>query len=236
MIRIAVTNPNTSAIMTEGIETAARAAAPPDVEVIAGQSPDGPEAIEGPFDGAMAVPGMLARMRAAEAAGAQAHVIACFDDTGLDAARAFLDRPVIGIGEAAMHVASLLGHSFAIVTTLSRSVPVLSDNAQRYGLAARCRAVLASDIPVLALHDPASGAETVISDHIETARAQGAEAIVLGCAGMAEFAQRLEQRHGLPVVEGVGAAVGLAALLARQKLSTSRKGLWAHPTRGHLVA
>lgn len=235
MIRVAVTNPNTTARMTEGIAAAARAAAAPDVHILAGQSATGPDAIEGPFDGALAVPGMLARMRAAEAEGAQAHVIACFDDTGLDAARAFLDRPVVGIGEAAMHVASLLGHSFAIVTTLSRSVPVLSDNVARYGLASRCRAVLASDIPVLALHDPGSSATGVISNHIEAARDQGAEAIVLGCAGMADFARMLEDRHGLPVVEGVGAAVGLASLLARQGAVTSRSGVWARPTRGHLV-
>lgn len=236
MIRIAVTNPNTTAAMTEGIATAARAAAPPDVEILAGQSASGPEAIEGPFDGALAVPGMLARMREAQDEGAEAHVIACFDDTGLDAARAFLDGPVVGIGEAAMHVASLLGHSFAIVTTLSRSVPVLSDNVARYGLGVRCRAVLASDIPVLALHDPTSGAAEVISGHIEAARAQGAEAIVLGCAGMADFARALEVRHGLPVIEGVGAAVGLASLLARQGAASSRLGGWARPTRGHLVA
>ncbi|MBN9888948.1 aspartate/glutamate racemase family protein [Pelagibaca abyssi] len=234
-MRVAVTNPNTTAAMTESIAAAARLAAAPDVEIIAGQSVRGPAAIEGPFDGALAVPGMLARMRDAEAEGARAHVIACFDDTGLDAARAFLERPVVGIGEAAMHVASLLGHSFAIVTTLSRSVPVLSDNVARYGLASRCRAVLASDIPVLSLHDPRSGAPEIISGHIETARARGAEAIVLGCAGMAEFARTLEARHGLPVVEGVGAAVGLASLLARQNAVSSRQGVWARPSRSHLV-
>ena len=229
MIRIAVTNPNTTATMTEGI------AAAPDVEIIAGQSAAGPDAIEGPFDGAMAVPGMLASMREAERAGAQAHVIACFDDTGLDAARALLDMPVVGIGEAAMHVASLLGHRFAIVTTLSRSVPILRDNVDRYGLGARCCVVRASDIPVLALHDPQSGATDVISQHIAKARDGGAEAIVLGCAGMSEFARRLEQEHGIPVIEGVGAAVGLASHLARHGARTSRQGLWARPTRGHLV-
>ncbi|MBZ4021559.1 Asp/Glu/hydantoin racemase [Rhodobacter sp. TJ_12] len=235
-MRIAITNPNTTAAMTEGIARAARAAAAPDVEILAGQSRHGPDAIEGPFDGALAVPGMLSAMRRAQEAGAQAHVIACFDDTGLDAARAYLEGPVIGIGEAAMHVAALLGHRFAIVTTLTRSVPVLRDNATRYGFADRCANVLASDIPVLALHDPASGACDAISDHIRAAKAGGAEAIVLGCAGMADFARALEAEHGLPVVEGVGAAIGLASTLARQGAQTSRLGVWARPTRGHLVA
>lgn len=235
MIRIAITNPNTTASMTDSIARAARAAAASDVEVIAGQSNYGPEAIEGPFDGALAVPGMLMRMKAAEREGAQAHVIACFDDTGLDAARALLDGPVVGIGEAAMHVTSMLGHSFAVVTTLSRSVPILEDNVARYGFSSRCRAVLASDIPVLDLHDPASGATHRISALIEEARAHGAESIVLGCAGMADFARDLEAQHGLPVVEGVGAAVGLASLMARSGARTSRTGVWARPSRAHLL-
>ncbi|WP_417279723.1 aspartate/glutamate racemase family protein [Celeribacter sp.] len=235
MIRVAVTNPNTTASMTEGIARAARAAAAPDVEILAGQSAQGPEAIEGPFDGALAVPGMLAQMRRAELEGAGAHVIACFDDTGLDAARACLSAPVVGIGEAGMHIAALLAHRFAVVTTLSRSVPVISDNVRRYGFAERCSAVLASDIPVLALHDPATGAGDVISQHIEQALKQGAEAIVLGCAGMTDFARALEQRHGVPVIEGVGAAVGLASQLARQGAQTSRIGVWARPTRLSLL-
>ncbi|MCC6305163.1 MAG: aspartate/glutamate racemase family protein [Rhodobacteraceae bacterium] len=230
-MKIAVTNPNTSARMTAGMLGAARRAAAADVEIVAGQSGEGPDAIEGPFDGALAVPGMLRAMLAAEAAGADAHVIACFDDTGLDAARAALERPVVGIGEAAMHVVSLVAASFAIVTTLARSVPILRDNARRYGLGARCTAVLASDIPVLALHDPASGAQARLSRLVGVAREGGAEGIVLGCAGMAEFAHALEEEHGLPVIEGVSAAIGLSAALVRTGARTSRAGLWARPTR-----
>jgi allantoin racemase len=230
-MRIAVTNPNTSVTMTEGILAAALRAAAPDVEIVAGQSAQGPEAIEGLFDGALAVPGMLRAMCAAEAGGADAHVIACFDDTGLDAARAVLDRPVVGIGEAAMHFAALVASRFAIVTTLSRSVPILRANAQRYGFSERCPLILASDIPVLALHDPASGAAETISALVGRARAGGAEGIVLGCAGMADFARTLAAEHGVPVIEGVGAAVALASALARVGLQTSRSGLWARPTR-----
>ena len=150
-MRIHIANPNATGRMTDTIARAARAASGPDVEIVATTNATGPASIEGPVDGARAVPGLLDLIEGTEA---DAHVIACFDDTGLDAARALLDMPVVGIGEAAMHVASLLGHRFAIVTTLSRSVPILRDNVDRYGLGARCCAVRASDIPVLALHDP----------------------------------------------------------------------------------
>lgn len=234
-MRIAVINPNTTASMTASIAAAARASAGPGTVIVKCQSDNGPDAIEGPFDGAMAVPGMLKMIAGAEAAGADAHVIACFDDTGLDAARSLVKRPVLGIGEAAYHVATLVAHKFCVVTTLSRSTPILEDNIRRFGFGPRCSGVYATDIPVLELENPASGALERISEFALLGRSAGAEAVVLGCAGMVEFAGHLQKRLGLPVIEGVSAAVGLAEMLVRRGLSTSKAGFWAHPTRLHLL-
>ena len=114
-------------------------------------------------------PGLLQRIAEGEADGADAHIIACFDDTGLDAARALADAPVIGIGEAGFHLASLLAHRFAVVTTLSRSVPVLENNLLRYGLERRCARVRASDVPVLELDNPPSNARAKIGHEIRRA-------------------------------------------------------------------
>ena len=75
-----------------------------------------------------------------------------------DAARALADAPVVGIGEAAFHMASLLAHRFAVVTTLARSIGVIETNLLRYGLDRRCARVRASDVAVLELEDPASDA------------------------------------------------------------------------------
>ena len=97
-MRIHVVNPNASVEMTDGIRTAALAAAPAGVEVTVTGSEGGPLSIEGPVDGAMAVPWMLRRIEEAEADGCDGHVIACFDDTGLDAARCLARAPVVGIG------------------------------------------------------------------------------------------------------------------------------------------
>ncbi|WP_176084502.1 aspartate/glutamate racemase family protein [Martelella sp. HB161492] len=235
-MRIAVINPNTTTSMTEQIAAAAKAAAMPGTEILGRQSPHGPAAIEGPFDGACAVPGLLCAIAAAEEDGADAHVIACFDDTGLDAARAIATRPVIGIGEASFHAVTLLAHSFCVVTTLSRSAPIIEDNLLRYGFAQRCRQVFASDIPVLALEDPQSGAFEKISALIERGIEAGAEGVALGCAGMAGFARDLQNRHGIPIVDGVSAAVGLAEMLVRCGLATSKSGIWAAPSRPNLLA
>ena len=82
----------------------------------------GPASIEGYYDEAFSVPGMLAEIARAEPRGVDGIVIACFDDTGLEAARQAASAPVIGIGEAAFHLASLVAHKFTVITTLSRSI------------------------------------------------------------------------------------------------------------------
>lgn len=229
-MRIHLVNPNTTVSMTEKAAAAARAVAGPATTILARTSANGPASIEGAYDGAVAVPGMLVEIAAAEAEGVDGHVIACFDDTGLDAARALSARPVIGIGEAAFHVASLVADRFAVVTTLSRSIPVIERNLAVYGLAARCARVRASDVPVLALEEPGSGARALIAAEIRAALdTDRAEAIVLGCAGMADLAHSLSLDFGVPVVEGVAAAVKLAELLAGLGLVTAKTGLYAPP-------
>lgn len=229
-MHIHVVNPNTTTSMTAKIAAAARQAASPTTQIMASEPEMGPVSIEGYYDEAFAVPGMLARIREAETIGAAAHVIACFDDTGLDAARCIASGPVIGIGEAAFHAASLISGKFSVITTLSRSIPAIAHNLTRYGLAARAAGLRAAEVPVLALEDATSDALARISAEIEAAKAEDhCEAIVLGCAGMADLAGSLAARHGLPVVDGVACAVAFAESLARLGLKTSRLGGYASP-------
>ena len=229
-VRILVVNPNTSVAMTEKIGAAARTVAAPGTEIVAVNPADGPVSIEGYYDEVFSVPGLLAEIAKGEALGVSAHVIACFDDTGLEAARSLASAPVIGIGEAAFHLASLVAHRFAVVTTLSRSIPAIETNLVKYGLASRCAKVRACEVPVLALDDPASNASAQISAEIERARHEDrAEAIVLGCAGMADLAMRLTAQHGLPVIDGVASAVKLAEACGVLGLKTSKTGAYATP-------
>jgi allantoin racemase len=229
-MRLLVVNPNCTASMTAKIGAAARAAAAPGTEIVAVDPGEGPVSIEGYVDEAFAVPGLLGEIRKGERDGVDAHILACFDDTGLDAARSLARAPAIGIGEAAFHMASLIAGRFSVVTTLSRSIPVIEHNLVRYGLAARCARVRASEVPVLALEEPGSGAADMISAEIERAKAEDrAEAIVLGCAGMADLAAHLSAKHGLPVLDGVACAVKLAESLVSLGLRTSKAGAYAPP-------
>ncbi|WP_027552418.1 aspartate/glutamate racemase family protein [Bradyrhizobium sp. Cp5.3] len=229
-MRLHVVNPNTTATMTAKIAAAARAVALPDTVIDARQPTMGPVSIEGFYDEAFAVPGMLGCIREADRDGADAHIIACFDDTGLDAARAVAQAPVIGIGEAGFHMASLIAARFAVVTTLSVSIVPIEHNLTKYGLAARCASVRAAEVPVLALEERNADAIGKISSEITAAiRENRTEAIVLGCAGMADLAAELADTHGLPVIDGVAAAVTLAEGLVRLGLKTSRLGPYASP-------
>jgi allantoin racemase len=226
-MRIVIVNPNTTASMTAKIGAAAQSVASAGTEVIAVNPPDGPVSIEGYVDEAYSVPGLLAEIRRQPA---DAYIIACFDDTGLEAARCVTDSPVIGIGEAAFHIASLLAGKFSVITTLSRSIPAIEHNLLKYGLDRRCAKVRAAEVPVLELEDPTSDAASRIAAEIEQAKAADrCEAIVLGCAGMADLAAALSRTHGLPVVDGVAAAVKLAESVVALGLKTSRLGGYAPP-------
>jgi allantoin racemase len=227
-LRLTIINPNTTASMTRTVAAAAARVARPGTEIRAVEPDVGPASIEGPYDGALAVPGLLKCM--AQDADADAFIIACFDDTGLDAARALALAPVIGIGEAAYHMASLVAVRFTVVTTLARAIPTMEDNLERYGLRRRCARVRACEVPVLDLDDPASGARAKIAAEIARALAEdGSDAVVLGCAGMADFAAALSAHFGVPVIDGVAAAVTLAEAVATLGLRTSKRGAYAPP-------
>lgn len=229
---IHIVNPNTTRSMTEKIGKAAIAVAPSGVEIIMNQPEMGPVSIEGYYDEAYAVPGMLACIVEAEAREVAGHIIACFDDTGLDAARSIASAPVIGIGEAAFHAASLVAGKFSVITTLGRSVSAIEHNLVRYGLATRCAKVRAAEVPVLALEDPHSDAHLKIESEILAAiHEDNCEAIVLGCAGMADLASDLSNKHGLPIVDGVAAAVGFIQMLSQAGLKTSKRGGYAAPLK-----
>jgi allantoin racemase len=227
---INIVNPNSTASMTVKIGAAARAVAAAGTEILAVNPEEGPRSIEGYYDEAMSLPGMLTEIAKGEAAGADAHIIACFDDTGLEAARCLAGAPVIGVGEAAFHLASLIAHRFSVITTLSRSIAAIETNLMKYGLDRRCAKVRAAEVLVLALEDPRSNARRDISAEIGRAKLEDrAGAIVLGCAGMADLAASLSLEHGLPVVDGVAAAVKLAEALSVLRLRTSKLDAYASP-------
>lgn len=210
---IVLINPNSTEAMTEGMLATAGAAVP-GLPLLGWTSTDGPPAIQGAADGAAAVPPMLEKVAEARAAGAAAIIIGCFDDTGLAEARDIAGCPVIGIGEAAYHLAAMVGRRFSVVTTLPISIPILEANVAAYGLADRCARVRASGVAVLALEeDPDRAADQVLAEIAEAEREDDIDCVALGCGGMSRLPALVRERTGLTPIDGVTAAVAAAAAL-----------------------
>jgi allantoin racemase len=230
MTRLLLINPNATRSMTEQALRAARRVAHAGTRIEGATCAGAPLSIEGYCDEAMSVPAMLQAIRQGEAEGIQAYVIACFDDPGLNAAREVASGPVIGICQAAVQVATTIATRFSVVTTLPRSVPLIEDLVRHYGAGHACRRVRAVDLPVLALEARPDEAEARLLSEIRAARDHdGAEAVVLGCAGMSELCDRLTRLTRLPVIDGVAAAVKLAEGLVGAGYATSKIGAYAWP-------
>jgi allantoin racemase len=207
-------NPNATEAMTQSVVTVA-AKAVPEMKVTGLTNTKGPDAIEGPQDGEAAIPGVLERVAEAQAIGADAIVIACFDDTGLTKARSLATCPVLGIGHSAYTMASLLGGAFCVVTSVAEAVPVIEDNIKSSGFAADCSLVRASGLAVLAIEQ---GGEQML-DHLSRAildakHQSKCQTVILGCAGMAMHHGVLTERTGTMLIDGVAASTHLAVAAA----------------------
>ncbi len=215
-MKLVVINPNSTASMTDKILASARAMAP--------------ASIEGHFDEVMSAAHLLREVQQAQAEGADAIVVACFDDPAIGACREVATGPVLGICEAGIKAASMIATSFSIVTTLPRSVPVIEELVRKYGLDHQCRRVRSAEIPVLALEEPGSNARQLVRAEILRAIEEDrCEAVVLGCAGMSDLTEWLSHETGIPVIDGVTVATKFAEALVGAGLLTSKIGAYAHP-------
>lgn len=230
-MRILVVNPNTTASMTALIGECAQASVGPGVLVEAVNPASGPASIESHYDEAVAVPHLLATIAASR--DYDGFVIACFGDPGLHAARELAEGPVVGIAEAAMRTAGYLARRFSVVTTLARVVPHTWEIAHGYGVAGLCGGIHACEIPVVDLETDPTAYSRILEACRSALETDRSEAIVLGCAGMADLCAKLTAELGVPVIDGVAAATAEVEKLVRLGLRTSKSGEYAAPPPKH---
>ena len=232
-MKILMINPNTSVIFTEKIQAIASQYASPGTIVKAVNPASGPRSIESVYDELLSSPGTLQTV-IENLDEYDAFVMACFSDHPVVyAAREITDKPVMGIAEAAMHMACMLGYKFSIVTTNKEWEPLLWEGVKHYGLAEHCASVRSTGMAVLELEE-ASPERTyqLIRDNAQLALEQdGAEVIVLGCAGMTGLDKSLEKDLGVPVIDGVVAALKLTEGMLGYGLRTSKRLNYSRP--GH---
>ncbi|MCM1014055.1 MULTISPECIES: aspartate/glutamate racemase family protein [unclassified Brevibacterium] len=226
-MRILVVNVNTTAAMTAGIARAARDAASAGTEIIGLTPTFGAESCEGNVESHLAALGVMDAVLG-YAGEYDAVIQAGYGEHGREALQELLDVPVVDITEAGAQLAMMLGRRYSVVTTLDRTVPLIEDRLLLAGLDRHCASVRASGMPVLDLEAHPDRAVTAIAeaaaDAVGTDRA---EAIVLGCGGMADLAEVIEQHCAVPVVDGVAAAVRLAEALVGLGLTTSKVRTYA---------
>ncbi|GGV69672.1 aspartate/glutamate racemase family protein [Streptomyces massasporeus] len=227
-MRIVVTNCNTTQEMTEEIARGARAAAGPGTTVEGLTPAWGPASAEGWLDSYLSAAAVLDTLRTYDGPPYDAVVMAGFGEHGREGVRELVDAPVVDITEAAAHLACLLGRRYGVVTTLERSRGQIEDSLETAGVARNCAAIVGTGLNVLDLGDE-ERTETAFLAAAERACAAGAEVLVLGCAGMTGLQRVVGEKLGLPVVDGVAAAVKLAESLVALGLTTSRTGTYAEP-------
>jgi Asp/Glu/hydantoin racemase len=207
---IIVVNPNSTAAVTQGIDRACdplRMKDGPRIECVT--LAEGPPGIQTQRD----VDGVVApllRMIAELDPRAAAFVIACFSDPGPHSARETTRKPVLGIMESGILTALTLGQKFGVIAILPGSIPRHLRAIGAMGLSQRLAGERAVGLNVVELADEAKTLDRMIRVAKTLRDEDGANAVVMGCAGMAQYRERVEQAAGIPVVEPTQAAVSMA--------------------------
>jgi allantoin racemase len=236
-MKILFVNPNTTEEFTKRISDIASRYASLDTEVAVMTASYGPRSIESIYDELLSSMGtldvLLSNMDKYDG-----FVIACYSDhPTIYALREVTDKPVLGIAEASMYMASMLGHKFSVVTTNEEWEPLLWDAVRHYGLADRCASVRSTGMAVLAL-ESASPEETyqmILAASKDAIELDGAEVICLGCAGMTGLDKKLETELNVPVIDGVVGALKLIEGMVGYGVHTSKRKAYATPGAKELV-
>ncbi|MEE1920455.1 aspartate/glutamate racemase family protein [Pseudomonas sp. 148P] len=234
-MRILIVNVNTTEAITEAIAREAQAVAAPGTEIIGLTPYFGAESVEGNFESYLAAIAVMDRVLAYDGP-YDAVIQAGYGEHGREGLQELLNVPVVDITDAAASTAMYLGHAYSVVTTLDRTVPLIEDRLKLSGLFDRCASVRASGMAVLELEEqPERALEAIVEQAERAVREDKAEVICLGCGGMAGLDEKIRQRTGVPVVDGVSAAVKMAESLVQLGLSTSKSRTYATPREKRVI-
>ena len=226
--RLSVINPNSDSSVTEYLRQATTGVLPGGSAVDAVDCPESPPVIETALDDVLAAPEVVAAaMRAGDP---DAFLIGCFGDPAVSALRELTAAPVVGLGEAALVEASLVTSRFGVITTLDRGIPAIWSQLDRAGLAGACAGIRSVE------SDAGTGPEpgellSRLTHHGGRLLADGADGLVLACAGFGHCSERLAAALDVPVCDGIGVGACLAYGLFASGVRTSKRGGYAWPGR-----
>ena len=215
-MKILIINPNSDPDMTEAIQKTADNFIYGDFDVTCKLTPGAPKFIETYEDELQAAPGMLQLVN--ESKEFDAIIVACHDDPNLDTIKEITTKAVVGIGEASMKMASMLGHRFSVVSTSKHSIPIKEELVRKYHLQDILASVRAPDEYMSKYSEKRMYLE-VAKLAIEE---DMAEVIVLGCAGMTGLDKYLQKALSVPVLDGVVCSLIITMGFLKYGVSTSK--------------
>ncbi|MFX0014377.1 MAG: aspartate/glutamate racemase family protein [Promethearchaeota archaeon] len=215
-MKILIINPNSDLVMTESIQRTAVDFIYGEFEVSCKATPGAPKFIETYEDELKAAQGMIQLIR--ENPVYDAFIVACHDDPHLDVLKEITNKPVVGIGEASMKIASMLGHKFSVVSTSKHSIPIKEGLVRKYHLQDVLASVRAPEEDMLNLNEE----EKYLAIAKLAIEKDMAEVIVLGCAGMTGLDKHLQEELDVPVLDGVICALIISMGLLKYGVTTSK--------------
>lgn len=227
MKKILVINPNASESMTESIRNTAASHASPDIAVEVIRTPNAPNVLESFTDYTNAGREVLIMLDRLPLENYDGILLACFGDPCLAALKEKSPAPVVGIAEASMAMALLLGYKFSILAAVDKAKVMMEQLVLSYGLKERLATVESLKVTIEDFMEDAGLLEARILDRGQHAMAQGCEVLIYGCAGMTMLAaEDLSEKLGIAVLDPV--VCGLAALegIVGKGLKVSKIGLY----------
>ena len=203
----------------------------PGTELVVTSLEKGPESIEAFYDEAFAEPFVIREVEKAAAERFDGVIIYCFGNPGLYGAREMVDIPVVGIGEAAINLACILGYRMSVVVEMAHAVPRVWRTIRLMDVTERVASVRSIDIPVLELGERERLRSALLQAAESAIEADGADVLVLGCGSMFDAREYLESKLGVPVVEPGPAALKLMESLIALGLSHSKRAFPLPPQK-----
>ena len=230
--RLLVINPNSDAKVTEHLRLAAGRVLPDGSRVGAVDCPESPPVIETALDDVLAAPAVVAA--ATRAGDPDAFLIGCFGDPAVSALRELTAAPVVGLGEAALVEASLVTSRFGVITTLDRGIPALWSQLEHAGSAGACAGIRSVESAGAGPEPGEAGGDDLLARLARQGQRlldDGADGLVLACAGFGRCREPLAAAHDVPVCDGIGVGACLAYGLFASGARTSKRGGYAWPDR-----
>ena len=230
-MKIMVINPNSSVDMTNHIRKTLEGIKRPETELVVTCPDKGPVAIESAYDETLAAFYSMDLVKKANKENYDAVIVACFSDPGLAAMKEISDILVVGIQEASLHVASMLGNKFTILTPMRKRIPSKYNDVWRNKLSNNLASVRELGMTVTETDEKPDLAQKRIMEVAKQAvEEDGAEVIILGCAGMAGYAEKAAKELKIVVIDPTLVAFKYAEAMVEAGIKQSKRALYAHPS------